>query len=77
MLNTFGTIQGKIFYSSSVCKLPFYEVDFGWGKPVEVLVRIPDVDDYSMLLLDTPSGDGIVANVHLPEEEMAVLKKDE
>ncbi|KAL4567437.1 hypothetical protein LXL04_023021 [Taraxacum kok-saghyz] len=77
MLNTFGTIQGKIFYSSSVCKLPFYEVDFGWGKPVEVLVRIPDVDDYSMMLLDTPSGDGIVANVHLPEEEMAVLKKDE
>ncbi|KAL7609900.1 hypothetical protein Lser_V15G13958 [Lactuca serriola] len=76
LLNTFSTLQGDIYYSSSVCRVPFYEVDFGWGKPQEVLLRIPNVDENTIILMDTPSGDGITAHVHLPEEEMAILHKD-
>ncbi|KAL7609589.1 hypothetical protein Lser_V15G11604 [Lactuca serriola] len=76
LLNTFSTLQGDIYYSSSACRLPFYEVDFGWGKPVEVTVRIPDVEEKTLILMDTPSGDGISALVHLPEEEIAILQKD-
>ncbi|CAH1414198.1 unnamed protein product [Lactuca virosa] len=76
LLNTFSTLQGDIYYSSSACRLPFYEVDFGWGKPVEVTIRIPDVEEKTLILMDTPSGDGISALVHLPEEEIAILQKD-
>ncbi|CAI9261348.1 unnamed protein product [Lactuca saligna] len=76
LLNTFSTLQGDIYYSSSVCRVPFYEVDFGWGKPQEVVLRIPNVDENTIILMDTPSGDGITAHVHLPEEEMAILHKD-
>ncbi|KAL7609596.1 hypothetical protein Lser_V15G11603 [Lactuca serriola] len=74
--NTSSSLQGDVYYSSSVCRLPFYEVDFGWGKPVEVIIRIPDVEEKTLILMDTPSGDGIAALVHLPEEEIAILQND-
>ncbi|KAI3698992.1 hypothetical protein L2E82_42954 [Cichorium intybus] len=76
LVNTFSTLRGDIYYTSSGCRVPYYEVDFGWGKPVEVSVRIPDVEEKTILMLDTPTGDGIRAFVHLPEEEIAILQKD-
>ncbi|KAL7609897.1 hypothetical protein Lser_V15G13957 [Lactuca serriola] len=76
LLNTFSTLKGDIYYISSLCRVPFFEVDFGWGKPVEILLRIPNVDENTIILIDTPSGDGITAHVHLPEEEMAILQND-
>ncbi|KAL4569493.1 hypothetical protein LXL04_025132 [Taraxacum kok-saghyz] len=76
LLNTFSTLRGDVYYTSSVCNAPFYEVDFGWGKPLEVTVRIPDVEEKTIIMFDTPSGDGISALVHLPEEDISILKKD-
>ncbi|KAI3698993.1 hypothetical protein L2E82_42955 [Cichorium intybus] len=76
LANTFSNLHGDIYYSSSVCRIPFYEVDFGWGKPVDVTIRIPNVDENSLILMDTPCRDGITALVRLPEEEMAILVKD-
>ncbi|KAL4569217.1 hypothetical protein LXL04_024852 [Taraxacum kok-saghyz] len=77
LTNGFSNIRGDIYYSSSLCRVPFYDVDFGWGKPVEVTMRIPNVEENTLILMDTPCGDGITAFVHLPEEEMAILLKDE
>ncbi|KAL4569492.1 hypothetical protein LXL04_025131 [Taraxacum kok-saghyz] len=72
----FSTLQGDVYYSSSVCRVPFFEADFRWGKPVAVRIRFPNVDENGIILMDSASGDGIVAQVHLSEKEMAILEND-
>ncbi|KAI3698994.1 hypothetical protein L2E82_42958 [Cichorium intybus] len=74
-----GDHETRAYTFSSLCSstLPLYELDFGWGKPVEIMVRFPDVNDNCVLLMDTPSRDGIEALVRLQKEEMAILQKDE
>lgn len=75
----FSTLQGdvsRVYNISSVCRFPFYNVDFGWGKPVEVTIRVPNVEANGLVLMDTPLGDGITSFVHLPEEEMSILQND-
>ncbi|XP_042756527.1 acylsugar acyltransferase 3 [Lactuca sativa] len=74
--NAISNLQGDLYYITSVCRVPFYQVDFGWGKPVEVIIRFPNVGKNVIVLMDTASGDGIMANVQLPEEEMVILQKD-
>ncbi|GJX75527.1 acylsugar acyltransferase 3-like protein [Tanacetum coccineum] len=79
-LSTLSMLEGdesRSFVSSSLCRFPFYNVDFGWGKPIKVITRYPDVDDNGVILLDTRSGDGIEALVHLEKEEMSIFKMDE
>ncbi|PWA48951.1 transferase, Chloramphenicol acetyltransferase-like domain protein [Artemisia annua] len=79
-LSTLSMLEGdesRTFVSSSLCRFPFYNVDFGWGKPIKVSTRYPDVDDNGVLLLDAPSGDGIEALVHLEKEEMSIFEMDE
>ncbi|KAK9077859.1 hypothetical protein SSX86_006197 [Deinandra increscens subsp. villosa] len=60
---------------TSVCRFPFYEVDFGWGKPVRVMFRAANPGN-NFVLMDTPCGDGIEATVQLEEDVMATFQHD-
>ncbi|KAL8232605.1 hypothetical protein R6Q57_002383 [Mikania cordata] len=77
VLTMLGVEDCHSLVTSSLCRFPFYNVDFGWGNPIKVMTRYPDVDDNGVILLDTPKGDGIEALVHLQKEEMPIFEKDE
>ncbi|XP_074332802.1 pelargonidin 3-O-(6-caffeoylglucoside) 5-O-(6-O-malonylglucoside) 4'''-malonyltransferase-like [Apium graveolens] len=54
---------------SSWCKFPFYEADFGWGKPI--WVSIPNVPmKNTVVLIDDKAGEGIEAWVCMDENDM-------
>ncbi|XP_060210349.1 stemmadenine O-acetyltransferase-like [Lycium barbarum] len=59
----------------SWCKIPFYEADFGWGKPTWIAnpVKFP----CGFHLLDCVDGSGIEVWMGLPEEHMKLLEKNE
>ncbi|CAN6684321.1 unnamed protein product [Malus baccata var. baccata] len=59
---------------SSWCRFPFYEVDFGWGKPLWV----PHIGGLKnlILLMDTRDGEGIEASLTLKEEDMAKFESN-
>ncbi|KAJ8572504.1 hypothetical protein K7X08_009015 [Anisodus acutangulus] len=63
-----------IYASTSWCRFPWYEVDFGWGKPIWVssVGRTFEV----ISLFDTKNGDGIEAWVSLKENDMAEFERD-
>ncbi|KAM7519018.1 hypothetical protein LguiB_017980 [Lonicera macranthoides] len=53
----------NFFYCSSLCRMEFYQVDFGWGNPSRVtLADAPGKNNF--FLMDTPDGDGIAAVVY-------------
>ncbi|KAK9126253.1 hypothetical protein Scep_015099 [Stephania cephalantha] len=58
---------------TSWCRFPFYEIDFGWGKPI--WANVPSFEDKNFLILmDTKVGEGIEAWVSLDEEDMAIFE---
>ncbi|KAG5589701.1 hypothetical protein H5410_040215 [Solanum commersonii] len=60
---------------SSVCKFPFYDVDFGWGKPMAATIA---TGPYNKLFnLMNYKDDGIEAFVMLDEQDMSVFERDE
>ncbi|KAJ7950508.1 Vinorine synthase-like [Quillaja saponaria] len=61
--------------STSLCQLPLYNLDFGWGNPVWVTspLYLPNV----ILLLRTKQGDAIEAWITLEENVMALVERDE
>ncbi|KAL8154586.1 acyltransferase-like [Apium graveolens] len=59
----------RIFAISSICNLPLYEMDFGWGRPVKATIVDTLLAD-CIILMDTSSGDGIKAIVSLEEQDM-------
>ncbi|KAK9950607.1 hypothetical protein M0R45_006088 [Rubus argutus] len=59
----------------SLCKLPVYEIDFGWGKPTWVTSQSNQKNIF--VLVDTKGGDGIQACVTVDEQEMAIFESDE
>ncbi|XP_021283302.1 vinorine synthase-like [Herrania umbratica] len=63
-----------MFMFSCWCRFPFYEVDFGWGKPTwfECPLRANRVGFF----VDTSDGEGIEAWITLRKEEMAKLEKE-
>lgn len=64
---------------SSWCKLGFYDVDFGWGKPVWVGIN-DSSSTYFMnlaILIDSKCGDGIEAWVTMDAQEMDVLEHNQ
>uniref|UniRef100_A0A3Q7GFM3 Uncharacterized protein n=1 Tax=Solanum lycopersicum TaxID=4081 RepID=A0A3Q7GFM3_SOLLC len=64
-----------VFNFTSLCRLPLYKADFGWGKPIWVgsaRLVLKDVIGF----LDTKSGNGIEAWVNLREEDMAIFEAD-
>ncbi|XP_038886173.1 stemmadenine O-acetyltransferase-like [Benincasa hispida] len=61
---------------SSTCRLPLYDVDFGWGRPV--WVTFPGLWFKNLVaFLESKDGDGIDAIVHLEEQYMNKLEADE
>ncbi|KAK9069076.1 hypothetical protein SSX86_013192 [Deinandra increscens subsp. villosa] len=73
---TFMDDQIRSYAFSSVCRLPFYQVDFGWGKPAQVMLRTGNMDANFIYLMDTPFEDGIEATVQLEEEEMIIFQNN-
>ncbi|KAM3377511.1 hypothetical protein P3S68_009924 [Capsicum galapagoense] len=63
-----------IYPSTSWCRFPWYEADFGWGNPFWVSsVSKP----FQVIILnDTKDGDGIEAWVSLKENDMAEFETD-
>ncbi|KAB5537459.1 hypothetical protein DKX38_014992 [Salix brachista] len=73
-----GFLKGEIVYLNftSLCRFPTYEADFGWGKPV--WVGCPSLSFKNLVVfMDTASGDGVEALVHLKEEDMVKFQEDE
>ncbi|KAL8097389.1 diaboline synthase-like [Apium graveolens] len=70
LIDKYAKLNYKAYAISSICKFPFYdETDFGWGRPVKAaVVDTPFVN--SILMMDTPSRDGITATVSLEEQDM-------
>ncbi|CAL5349744.1 unnamed protein product [Camellia sinensis] len=66
----------NVFSSNSMCRFPFYKVDFGWGNPVWVAIA-GNVFKNTFVLMDSPCSDGIEAWVTLDEQDMEVFGNDE
>ncbi|KAJ4715304.1 vinorine synthase-like [Melia azedarach] len=65
---------------TSWCNGGFYNIDFGWGKPVWLSFfqdESPPAFMNLVILMDTRLGDGIEALMSLREEDMAFLESDE
>ncbi|XP_062079562.1 BAHD acyltransferase BIA1-like [Humulus lupulus] len=65
----------NLYCSSSWCKFPLYEVNFGWGEPA--WITNPMYSMNALLLMDSKRGEGIEAWVSLDKEHMAVFEKNE
>ncbi|KAK1400324.1 HXXXD-type acyl-transferase family protein [Heracleum sosnowskyi] len=63
---------------TSWCNFEYYELDFGWGKPVWVSNVAVDGDVLMnfIILIDTRCDRGIEAWVTLDEQEMNILEQD-
>ncbi|KAF9679369.1 hypothetical protein SADUNF_Sadunf06G0007900 [Salix dunnii] len=62
-----------VFSFSSWCKFPFYEADFGWGKPIWLS---PAFKLYRVaIFLDTADGEGIEAWISLCKEDMVMFQQ--
>ncbi|CAL1380091.1 unnamed protein product [Linum trigynum] len=65
---------GNLLTISSWCRFPFYEVDFGLGKPAWMCFFTMCYN--LVVLLDAEDGEGIEAWVTLSEEDMSKFEKD-
>ncbi|XP_076933196.1 akuammiline synthase 1-like [Bidens hawaiensis] len=72
----FETFLNRSYWYSSICGLPYYKIDFGWGKPIVASVPLASSARTSCVLMDTPNGDGIVARVNLKTQDMEVFQND-
>ncbi|XP_024933878.3 stemmadenine O-acetyltransferase [Ziziphus jujuba] len=64
------------FSFTSLCRLPVYETDFGWGNPLfagSTRLTFKNL----VTFFDTKIGDGIEAWINLKEEDMAKFEVDE
>ncbi|XVF49685.1 hypothetical protein PTKIN_Ptkin04bG0032900 [Pterospermum kingtungense] len=63
-----------VFSFTSWCRFPYYETDFGWGRPIwfGTAMKFNKV----AILLDSSDGNGIEAWIGLPKEEMTKLEQD-
>ncbi|TKY53001.1 Vinorine synthase [Spatholobus suberectus] len=68
-------------HCTSWCNFGLYDIDYGWGKPIWVsgAANLPDGDTMflnSVILMDTPSGNGMEVWVFLNEDDMVKLQQD-
>ncbi|KAL5578200.1 hypothetical protein UlMin_019899 [Ulmus minor] len=64
------------FMSTSWCRFPYYEVNFGWGKPIWVCMATVPAKNL-VFLIDTKDGDGIEAWLALSAEEMTFFERNQ
>ncbi|KAI3908167.1 hypothetical protein MKW98_029468 [Papaver atlanticum] len=60
---------------TSWCRFPFYETDFGWGKPTWVCT-VNAIAKNVFILMDTSDGNGVEAWVTLDEQQMSQFESD-
>ncbi|KAI3665577.1 hypothetical protein L6452_44204 [Arctium lappa] len=63
-----------VYRCSSLCKKGFYEIDFGWGRPLWVAMADVFVRN-TFILFDTEDGSGIEAMVSLEEDDMRLFSE--
>ncbi|XP_022744467.1 salutaridinol 7-O-acetyltransferase-like [Durio zibethinus] len=73
-------LNGKLadmntYTCTNLCGYPFYEMDFGWGKPV--WVTSPSKFQNSIVLLDSKQDGALEAWVTLDEVEMAFFERNQ
>ncbi|KAI3864816.1 hypothetical protein MKW92_010849 [Papaver armeniacum] len=71
-----GSIKVQVCWISSLSRFPFYETDFGWGKPCWIACNTTGEYKNSLLIMDTKCGTGIEAWVSLEEEDMSIFEEN-
>ncbi|KAF3437660.1 hypothetical protein FNV43_RR20416 [Rhamnella rubrinervis] len=66
----------KLVTCTSALDFGFYEIDFGWGKPIWVSLDSGSSLNNFIMLTRTRDGDGVEAWVTLSEEDMTVFELD-
>ncbi|KAK9937560.1 hypothetical protein M0R45_014339 [Rubus argutus] len=61
---------------SSWCWLPFYEANFGWGKPSWVSIRSIEFKNI-IVLMDVKDGNGIEASLTFLDQDMALVETNQ
>ncbi|CAK7337037.1 unnamed protein product [Dovyalis caffra] len=75
MIEAFNSSDADLYMFTSWCRMPIYEVDFGWGKPGWFsAVAVPGHNMFH--LIDTEDGDGIEAWVSLEEDIMLLFQEN-
>ncbi|KAJ4718952.1 Transferase [Melia azedarach] len=69
-----GLANSSVIHISDISRMPFYEADFGWGKPI--LLSLISLNVKSLCLLPTNNGVGVEVFITLPKEEMAKFERD-
>lgn len=72
-----GSNRFETYVFTSRCRFPFYQIDFGWGKPKFVCNSGREALKSKIVLMDTQNGDGIEAFVKLEENEMSIFERDQ
>nr|BDW80081.1 BAHD acyltransferase [Echium plantagineum] len=63
------------YICTSMCRFPFYDMDFGWGKPERASFAAAPFKNF-IILMDDKNGDGVEAFVPLEDKIMKVFEKD-
>lgn len=78
--NMYSDEKPELYICCTWCGLGFYDVDFGWGKPIWVINPVQDklriMYPNAIGLMDSKPGDGIEAMMFLPDTHMAKLLCD-
>ncbi|XP_062110567.1 BAHD acyltransferase BIA1-like [Humulus lupulus] len=69
-----GADMNKIFLCNSWCNFGFYEVNFGWGKPIWAWRPSSSIENV-LKLMDTRNG-GVEVSLTLSNENMALFERD-
>lgn len=64
----------EVYVFSSWSRFPFYQTDFGFGKPIRVCPAAAPIKN-TVILMGTKSGDGIEAWVTMAEDDMAKFQR--
>ncbi|KAL0377069.1 UNVERIFIED_CONTAM: Pelargonidin 3-O-(6-caffeoylglucoside) 5-O-(6-O-malonylglucoside) 4'''-malonyltransferase [Sesamum calycinum] len=72
LIDTIVSDEMSVLFFSDWTKCRFYEVDFGWGKPIWTSIETMPGENLTVLM-----GDGIEAWVHLNQKDMPYLEQDE
>ncbi|XP_008350388.3 acyltransferase Pun1-like [Malus sylvestris] len=65
----------ETYSCSSLCRLPFYSADFGWGKPLCVFISSAHIKN-AIKFMDTRDGDGMEVILTFKEEDIAKIENN-